>query len=106
MNWITEQQVADRVGVTLPDDRVASSTAAARAYVERVRSDLFDDSQQFAPGDDVVEGTVQFAAHLYASKAAPGGFAAYGDGLGDYQPASMMPSIVQRLIGVKRPVIG
>ena len=103
MSWITEQQVADRVGVSLPDDRVSSATAAARAYVERVRSDLLTGGA-FTPGDDVLEGTIQFAAHLYSSKAAPGGFSAYGDGMGDYMPASMMPSIVQRLIGVKRPV--
>lgn len=106
MTWITEQEVADRCGVGLPDDRVTSSTDAAVAYVERVRSDLHDNLGVFQPTADVVEGTIMFAAHLYTSRAAPQGFAAYGDSLGDYQPTSIMPAIVQRLIGIKRPVVG
>ena len=105
MTWITAQEVADRLNLSQPDQRCVESTAAAVAYVERRRSDLRLQDGTFNPDADVVEGTKQYAAHIYAQKGSPGGFSAYGDGMGDYTP-SIMPALVQRLIGVKRPVIG
>lgn len=103
MTWITAQEVADRLNLPQPDQRCIDATDAAIAYVERRRSDLRLQDGTFNPDADVVEGTKQYAMTIYTSRGS--GISAYGDAMGDYTP-SIMPALVQRLIGVKRPVIG
>ncbi len=105
MTWITDTEVADRLGLEQPDAQCTAATNAARAYVERVRSDLFQGTDVFQPSPDVVEGTIVFACHIYSTRSAPQGFSGYGDQLGDFTPGGVLPSLVQRLIGVKRPVV-
>ena len=109
MTWVSHDDVATFMGLPgVPDgddgQRLVDATNAAVAYVERIRSDLNVDDT-FTPTKDVRVGTIMFAAHVYQQRSAPGGFAAWGDGMGDFAP-SVLPSLVQRLIGVKRPVIG
>ena len=107
--WLDPTKVAAYLGLPgIPQgddgERLTDSTTAAAAYVERVRSDLATGGV-FTPTPDVLQGSIMFAAHVYQQRSAPGGFAAWGDNMGDFTP-SVLPSLVQRLIGVKRPVIG
>jgi hypothetical protein len=103
--WLTPQDVSAHLGNDATDDaRVERATAAVRAHVERLRSDLdFTDSTTVP--DDVRHGSVLWAALLFQHRSAPSGFAGFGDGgdlLGDV--LGSRKADIYRLIGLRRPV--
>ena len=106
-DWITVDDVAkylDLPGDPAADDNLALSTAAAKAAVERRRSDLhlLDDATPI-PGD-VHAGAVMWAGLLYQTRNAPSGFAGYGDETMLYDALGARRAEVMRLIGWRRPV--
>lgn len=101
MDWITPQDVADHLGTEV-DDRMELATAAVKAEVERVRSDV--DFSQPVDGN-ILYGAILWAALFYQQRNAPSGFAGYGDG------ADLMGEVlgsrkgeIYRLLGLRRPL--
>jgi len=109
-DWLTIEDVAGYLDLPTADpadDNLVLSTAAAKAAVERRRSDLVDstvDPPAFVPVDDVKLGAILWAAILYQSRSAPSGFAGYGDETAVYDALGARRAEVMRLIGWRRPV--
>ena len=116
-DWLTVDDVAaylDLPAAGVPtDDNLALSTAAAKAAVERRRSDLVVPGNPdavpptvdtFTPTDDVKLGATLWAAILYQSRSAPSGFAGYGDETQIFDALGARRAEVMRLIGWRRPV--
>ena len=108
-DWLTVEDVAaylDLPGDPSTDDNLVTSTATIKAAVEGRRSDLWaDDPPVFAPGDDVKGGAVMWAALVYQSRNAPGGFAGYGDETTLFDTLGTRRSEILRLVGWRRPVV-
>ena len=104
-DWITSADVASELDV--PDDagdeRLTRSTAAARAAVERRRSDLDFTDETSVPAD-VRAGAIAWAAVMYQSRSAPSGFAGY-DAETALMEAGSRRAEIYRLIGFRRPVV-
>lgn len=105
-DWITPEEVAAYLDIPgAPDDNLTASTAAAKAAVERRRSDLaLDIPDATAPGD-VRLGTMIWAGLLYQSRSSPSGFVGYGDETQIYDALGARRAEVMRLIGWRRPVV-
>ena len=103
--WITTGDVAELLDI--PDDsadsRLVDSTAAARAAVERRRSELDFADATTVPAD-VRAGSIAWAAILYQSRSAPSGFAGYDAETALMEAGSRRAEIL-RLIGWRRPVV-
>ena len=108
VDWLTVEDVAgylDLPGDPSTDDNLVASTAAARAAVERRRSDLkLVDDATVAPAD-VHTGAMIWAALIYQTRNAPSGFAGYGDETMVYDSLGARRAEVMRLIGWRRPVV-
>jgi hypothetical protein len=105
-DWITPEEVAAYLDLPgAPDDNLVASTAAAKAAVERRRSDLgLTEPDATAPGD-VRLGTMVWAALLYQTRSSPSGFVGYGDETQIYDALGARRAEVMRLIGWRRPVV-
>ena len=106
-DWLTVEDVAgylDLPGDVSTDDNLATATAAAKAAVERRRSDLrLLEDDVVAPGD-VMAGAIMWAGLIYQTRNAPSGFAGYGDETMLYDALGARRAEVMRLIGWRRPV--
>jgi hypothetical protein len=105
-DWLTPEEVAAYLDIPgAPDDNLIASTAAAKAAVERRRSDLkLTDPDAVAP-DDVHLGAMIWAGLLYQTRNAPSGFAGFGDETQLYDALGARRAEVMRLIGWRRPVV-
>jgi hypothetical protein len=105
-DWITTADVAGALGGSVTDDpsdtKLTDSTAAARAAVERRRSDL-DFSDVATVPADVRTGSIAWAVVLYQSGTAPAGFSGYDAETALMEAGSRRAEIL-RLIGWRRPV--
>ncbi len=104
--WITPDAVAELLGdgVDPAEPRLVQATAAARAAVERRRSELalhtLDD--ETAP-QDVRVGALMWAALIYQQRSAPVGFDGY-DAESAFADAGSKRAEIMRLLGWRRPV--
>jgi hypothetical protein len=105
-DWITPEEVAAYLDLPgAPDDNLIASTAAAKAAVERRRSDLgLAVDGATAPGD-VRLGTMIWASLLYQTRSSPSGFVGYGDETQIYDALGARRAEVMRLLGWRRPVV-
>jgi hypothetical protein len=106
-DWLTVDDVAkylDLPGDPSTDDNLELSTAAARAAVERRRSDLRLVDEDVVAPDDVHAGAVMWAGLIYQTRNAPSGFAGYGDETAVYDALGARRAEVMRLVGWRRPV--
>lgn len=105
-DWITPEAVADYLGGGFDplEPRLVQATAAARAAVERRRSELAlhltDD--ETAP-QDVRVGAIMWAALIYQQRGAPTGFDGY-DAETALADAGAKRGEILRLLGWRRPV--
>jgi hypothetical protein len=105
-DWITPDAVADHLGdgVDPAEPRLVQATAAARAAVERRRSELvlhtLDDVT--AP-QDVRTGAIMWAALIYQQRSSPAGFDGF-DAESAFVDAGAKRAEIMRLIGWRRPV--
>jgi hypothetical protein len=95
--------IGQRAGA-VDDAAFDGSVAAARAYVERVRDDLFviagdPPVSTFTPRPDVLLGTAMLAHRLYERRSAPLGSAEYAEFGGPGTILRYDPDIA-RLIGI------
>jgi hypothetical protein len=105
-DWLTPEEVAAYLDVPgAPDDNLIASTAAAKAAVERRRSDLELEHVDAVAPADVHLGAMLWAGLLYQSRSAPSGFAGYGDETQLYDALGARRAEVMRLIGWRRPVV-
>ena len=108
VDWLTVEDVAgylDLPGDPSSDDNLVASTAAARAAVERRRSDLNLTDPDVVPPADVHTGAMIWAGLIYQTRNAPSGFAGYGDETMLYDTLGARRAEVMRLIGWRRPVV-
>lgn len=106
--WLTPEAVAGYLDIPgAPDDNLVASTAAAKAAVERRRSDIdfasIEDGAATMPADVELGATI-WAGLLYQSRSSPSGFAGYGDETQLYDALGARRAEVMRLIGWRRPV--
>ena len=104
--WITGEDVASWLDVPYPDEsgRIDLATAAAKAAVERRRSDLDFEAVDFATVQaDVRAGSIRWAALIYQARNSPSGYQGYdAESALYYQGGSSRNEILQQ-IGWKRP---
>jgi hypothetical protein len=103
-DWLEPADVAAYLGLVLDQttaDRLAPITVAAQTWVERTRPDL---DYTTAPGGDVYQGAVMYAALLFQQAASPSGLPSYDELGGGYDTGASMGQIY-RLVGVRKPVI-
>jgi hypothetical protein len=106
-DWLTVADVAaylDLPGDGSGDDNLELSTAAAKAAVERRRSDLRLLDDDVAAPADVKGGAIMWAGLIYQTRNAPSGFAGYGDETMMYDALGARRAEVMRLIGWRRPL--
>jgi hypothetical protein len=101
-DWITPEDVAAQVGGdVLPDEpRLVLATAAARAAVERRRTDLAFADDVSTPGD-VRQGAILWAALIYGQRSAPSGYDGF-DAESAFQDASSKRGEIFKLLGIER----
>lgn len=104
MAWLEATDVQTYLELEEVDTRLTEATAAVKAEVERLRSDLtFTGSAQIP--QNVIYGAILWAALFYQQRNAPSGFAGYGDGadiVGDVLGSKKAD--IYRMIGLRRPV--
>jgi hypothetical protein len=102
--WLTPDEVARYLDVPYPEDsgRIDGATAAAKAAVERRRSDL----DFAAVPEDVHQGAIMWAAQMFQVRNAPSGYSGYGDDTQLFDSMGTRRAEIMRLIGWRRPVIG
>jgi len=106
--WLTVEDVAgylDLPGDVSADDNLALSTAAAKAAVERRRSDLDLAGESTVVPADIHAGAIIWAGLIYQTRNAPSGFAGYGDETMVYDALGARRAEVMRLLGWRRPVV-
>jgi hypothetical protein len=105
-DWLKIEDVEPWIGAMADPQRLADSTAAARAYVEARRSELDLAGSVDPPPADVHLGAIIYASLIYQAKASPTGYAAFGDGAIDLPGVTDQQAYMRamRLIGLRRPV--
>lgn len=78
--WLSPERVAARLegGVDVADETLIGACDGIAALVSTRRSDLDFTDASTVP-DDVMEGSVQWAALTYQQRNSPTGFAGFGD---------------------------
>jgi hypothetical protein len=105
-DWLTPEDVAAYLDIPgAPDDNLTASTAAAKAAVERRRSELGLELVDPVAPADVHLGAMIWAGLLYQSRSSPSGFVGYGDETQIYDALGARRAEVMRLIGWRRPVV-
>lgn len=102
MPWLETTDVQTHLGLQATDDRLDMATAAVKAEVERLRSDLDLDTECT---ENIRYGAVLWAAMFYQYRNAPSGFSNFGDGadlMGDVMGSRK--GDIYRLIGLRRPL--
>lgn len=85
-SWLDDGRVRAILGADLTesieDGNLQPACDAARAYVERLRSDLFSTVEpfDFTPGGDVLYGAALLAYRWYARRTSPLGLVELGEG--------------------------
>lgn len=105
-DWITAEAVAEYLGDgSDPEEpRLVQATAAARAAVERRRSELLLDTLTDAEAPaDVRTGAILWAALIYQQRSSPVGFDGF-DAEAAFADAGSKRAEIFRLIGWRRPV--
>lgn len=105
-DWITPDAVAELLGdgVDPAEPRLVLATAAARAAVERRRSDLaLESADELTAPADVRMGAIAWAALIYQSRSTPVGFDGY-DAESAFADAGSKRAEIMRLLGWRRPV--
>lgn len=102
-DWITAGDVALELELEVAGDpRLERCVAAVAAAVERRRPELdYTDADSVAA--DVRAGAIAWAAVMYQSRSAPGGFAGY-DAETALMEAGSRRAEIFRLLGWRRPV--
>ena len=101
--WLTVDDVATYMGVlTVGDDRIGPATDAARTWVERQRPDL--DYTLDVPADVHLAGILATAL-IYQQAASPSGLPSFEE-LGSYDDTGASLSMIYRLMGSRKPVLG
>jgi hypothetical protein len=102
--WITPEDVATFLDVPYPDDagRIDGATFAAKAAIERRRSDLDFTDITTVPAD-VRQGGIRWAGLMFQSRNAPSGYPGYGDETAMFDALGSQRSEIMRLIGWRRP---
>jgi len=102
--WLDPEDVATQLGLAAVDQRLTWATSAVGTEVERLRSDL-DFSGAVEIPQNVIYGSILWAAMFYQQRSTPSGFAGYGDG------ADLVGEVlgsrkgdIYRLIGLRRPL--
>jgi hypothetical protein len=105
-DWITPGAVADHLGdgADPADPRLVQATAAARAAVERRRSELVLHTLTDATAPaDVRTGAIMWAALIYQQRSSPAGFDGF-DAEAAFADAGSKRAEIMRLLGWRRPV--
>lgn len=109
--WSTLAQLEDYLGITFTNpstdyDRATFSVNAANAFAYRRRqeSGYFDASVSTAPSNDVLLGTIMYAAALYREAGSIDQFASF-DPLATGAPVGGSFGQILRLMGCNRPQV-
>jgi hypothetical protein len=109
VSWITEEDVAEFLGVDLEEEEdtdpyLATATAAANEWAyRRRRSAGYTDEESTAPNDSVKLGTVLYAGALYRERGSVDSFQSFQD-MPVTAPIGSMGQIM-RLLGINRPQV-
>jgi hypothetical protein len=107
VSWITDEDVADYLGLDLEEEADAyltAATAAANDWAYRRRlSAGYTDEETTAPSESVKLGTVLYAGALYRERGSIDSFQSFQD-MPVTAPIGSMGQIM-RLLGINRPQV-